>query len=225
MPWTNWKEFNFRQTLGYISTDGANAYVVAPGSGAKGPSHPTSVTIDGDTFNVGYTAGAGLDGARNRSTGVDARLAGCHFEANSSATRARFRIDLPAAGTYEIRLAIGDQLGSTNAYWRVLDNTTALETNDFTGSGGVAWRDATGAARSAASDWVTNSAAKEFTFSSTICQIEWGGGNSSASTSGNSALAHIAIRQVSAGGGGPADPLIVWSSHRRVFVNDIITQQ
>ena len=223
MAWTDWKKFNFRTSQTYV-TDNA-------GDGQQGvwsiPSgsivYPQTRTISGDSVTYGLN---NFSSMIDRSTSGDVRLAGSAQTANTAGNQRWFRVDLPSPGTYEIDLAMGDVPQGQRQYWQVVDDTTVLETVDLTGTfhASNSFYDATGVLRSAA-DWPSQKATKQYTFATTTCFLRFGGNGVSASTNNSSTMAHIAIRQVSAGGGGPADPLIVWSSHRRVFVNDIVTQQ
>jgi hypothetical protein len=120
---------NFRQTSGYV-TD------VAPDTYCTFDAYPT--TRGGYTF--GWTAGS-IDG-RNRNAGVDPQLAGINFAASGACT---LRFDLPAPGTYDIRLAIGDGFGG-NPFTNDLvlkDNTTTLATINAS-TGGNQFADAAG---------------------------------------------------------------------------------
>jgi hypothetical protein len=97
------KGFNFRQTSGFV-TDGANeTYVLS------GDSYPA--TRNGVTF--GWEDAP--SGDRDRNSGIDRRLAGMNFVSSAAGASAyRFRVDLPAAGDYAVRLAIGDEANGSN---------------------------------------------------------------------------------------------------------------
>jgi hypothetical protein len=141
---------NFRQTSTYV-TDGANeTYVLGTDS------YPT--TRAGVTF--GYTAGFSSASTRNRSTSVDRRLAGIHFDGGTA--DAVFRVDLPAAGVYEVRMAMGDAAGA-NGYGCDLTDGISTLISIANGSNGTVFTDAT-AARHTAADWPTDNVAATVTF-------------------------------------------------------------
>ena len=79
--------------------------VYAPGAHSNSP-----LTVNGNTFNVGWTnTSTTADGARDRNSGVDPRLTGAHFSGLSGSI---FGCQIQAgiaAGKYGFRLAITDQ--------------------------------------------------------------------------------------------------------------------
>jgi hypothetical protein len=82
MAWTNKKGFNLRQTVAF-TTDNAGEVCFPDSAGSLNmAAYPTSATLDSDTFNWGWSVGAGNDGCRNRSANIpsssDHRLAGMH---------------------------------------------------------------------------------------------------------------------------------------------------
>lgn len=170
---------NFRATSGYV-TDGANEYGQVTGS----LNYPTT-TPQGN--NVGWESVAGGSIAtRDRSTGVDSRLAGMHFNNNAST----YRIDLPSAGTYKVRAAFGDATASNYVEAYLKDNTTqiaTMATRAQIASG--AFVDATDVLRANAATWVSSNATLEKTFSSTTLRVQIGGG----STSTNYVIAHLYV--------------------------------
>lgn len=103
--------FNFRSTLGYV-TDPANTYAVL------GEAYPHTY--------VGGIVGGWLDAVSvaDRSAAIDARLAGINYI--SGAGTIRFQFDLPATGTYQISLALGDELTGQP------DNTVVIKDNAAT---------------------------------------------------------------------------------------------
>lgn len=82
---------DFRSTAGFV-TDPAN-FTVDAGTTV----YPTA-SPQGN--NIGWVSTSGLS-SRNRSASVDPRLAGMVFGTNIAST---FKIDLPSAGTYNIRI-------------------------------------------------------------------------------------------------------------------------
>ncbi|MGB9253285.1 MAG: hypothetical protein WCC25_00475, partial [Candidatus Korobacteraceae bacterium] len=88
--------FDFRDTTGFV-TDPPGDTAVLPTT-----SYPTNY----NGTNFGWT-NINLVQGRNRSASVDPRLAGINFATNGAP--ATFYVDLPAAGTYDISLAMGDE--------------------------------------------------------------------------------------------------------------------
>ncbi len=124
-------------------------------------------------------------------------MAGVHFRENNSGART-FRINIPAPGTYEITLAIGDAGSTSNNYWEILDDASSLEINDLTAAttAGDNFLDANEALHTSGPNWVTNNTPKQYTFASSIVNIRFGKGSGGGATG----TAAIGIRQVSAGG-------------------------
>jgi hypothetical protein len=157
--------------------------------------YPTSKTIDGDTFDVGWDD---VRGSRdtNRDAGVDGRLAGmCDCRA-ADATAWTFRIDLPSAGNYYIGLAVGDASFGNNQLLDVLDDSSVLfSISPETATSAGEFIDATETIRTSASDWVTNNTEALLTFSTTICNVRLNKPATNATT-----IAHFSIRAASGGG-------------------------
>ncbi len=176
---------NMRASSGYV-TDGAGETY------SLGEAYPT--TRGGLTFGWQTNKTAS---ARDRASSNDRRLAGMVFTSNGGAT-SWFRIDLPAPGSYIIRLAAGD--GTTlNAHTLVLkDNTTTIATIGRTSTNVNNFLDATGVNRAQA-DWPGLNASIPYTFSTTTFFIECGGG---ANDGYATCLAHVYIEE---SGGGVAD--------------------
>lgn len=169
--------FDFRATAGYVTDVAPNTYVLASDT------YPTSR----GGFTFGWESTTGLD-SRDRSTGVDSRLAGINFKPNSDTVTDTFRVDLPLAGTYNIRLALGD--GTTSAqtnYVVVKDTSTALITFAPIATGGN-FADAAGNLWSPA-NWPANNVAVSEAFATTILRIVIGGTVDSLS----SCIAYLAV--------------------------------
>lgn len=134
--------FNFRATLGYVTDGAGETHVVAD-------TYP--VTRAGYTF--GWTTAVD---SRDRVAGNDRRLAGINFQANNG-TQAIFRVNVPA-GTYKIRLAIGDGTSAqAKQYVQIrdadgttplltIDDTNGTSTNNFTDAAGANYTQAAWAA-------------------------------------------------------------------------------
>jgi hypothetical protein len=173
------KGFNFRNTQPYV-TDGANeASVLGDGY---------STTKNGVTF--GWET---VSQIRDRVAGNDRRLAGSNQVVNNG-TQIAFRVDLPAAGTYQIHLALGDAgSAQSDEYLQIKDNTTVLMTIDKRGAGTAIQQfyDATGALLTNTT-WPTSEAPVTLTFASTILRVVIG----TPTAAGNSSsLAHLRIVQ------------------------------
>jgi hypothetical protein len=174
---------NFRKTSSYV-TDGVNEYAQIAGS----LNYPTT-TPQGN--NVGWESiDGGVISIRNQSTSVDRRLAGLHFTNYPGA----YRIDLPSAGSYNIRAAFGDATGAVRAEAYLKDNNTqvatlatrkALSADQFI--------DATDVTRVSSAAWVSSNAPLLQAFSSSIMRVLIGGGP----TSNDYAIAHLYVESVS----------------------------
>lgn len=166
MGWTTQKYLNLRSTLAF-KTDDADSVFVGDGSISL-PVYPLSVSLDGDTFNVGWVVGGGTDGARNRNAANDDKLAGTHFITNSATSPKEFKVQLlGGTGEYEIRLASGDPdtNGTTNPFIEIYDDSILLLTIDGT-AGKAQFMDATGTNYTAA-NWPGSNSAVTLNFQST----------------------------------------------------------
>ena len=190
-----WKEgFNFRDTLAYC-TDPTDSQIACYTSGV-GCDSPYPTTAGGVTFGANNNSG---DNKRDRDAGIDCRLAGISFQQNNSASKNDFRVDLPASGVYNFRLAMGSGGGfsaGANQKMEVYDSDDATVLLTVTDASVAAdhWVDAGGTERTSASDWVTNNASVQLTFSGTAAYIKWGYGDGS--TSGNTCMSHFELEQV-----------------------------
>ncbi len=110
--------FDFRNTAGYVSDPAGDSPVLST------TAYPT--LNNGVTFGWVRTA---LVQARDRNAHQDPRLAGLNFSTNG--TPATFNVDLPAAGTYNVSLAMGDagyQQCWVQCQIQLLDGSTVLAT-------------------------------------------------------------------------------------------------
>lgn len=182
MSWANRKGFNFRSTLGFV-TDGTNEQFVNEAFGA----YPQSITIDGDTFNCGWETAPAGGNSRDRNAAIDQRLAGIVFVSSGSAD-AVFRIDLPAAGNYKIRLALGDAGNANTQKAELRDTSTVLLTVPNTATAIEEFIDASGVLQGSAATWVSSNVEVTYTFSTTILRVAVQAPSSVAST-----LAHLSV--------------------------------
>ena len=168
---------NFRGSAGFVG-DGANeTYCLADG-------YPTP--RGGATF--GWTSGA--PSARNRSSSADRRLAGMNFVSGGQGT---FRIDLPAPGTYDVRVALGETDNPQHAAIEVYDNTSLRFSIPDVGLSASHFIDAMGADRTT-SNWPTNNAVRTslvFNSSTMIIKVGVAGGGN------NYVITHVFIHRTS----------------------------
>ncbi len=113
--------------------------------------------------------------SRNRSAAVDARLAGL-VAVTGPSKQSTFRIDLPAAGSYRIAAAIGDNStgqGAGSQTVELVDDTSSLGFIVNAGSTLAGqFIDATGTTRTSAADWVSNQQQITATFATTTLRIK-----------------------------------------------------
>lgn len=136
---------DFRATLGFITADPTN-YVAevstVPGSAADYPeTSPQGITW-------GWEDALGSDFQRDRSTGVNVRVAGMDFY-NTDGTTKRLRIDLPSTGfTAGIQAAFGDQAAgrgpmtvtfqeNTTVFATPVNNASTGGANNYIGANGT----------------------------------------------------------------------------------------
>lgn len=94
----------------------------------------------------------------DRNNANNPKLAGICYNSNDGVQN-EFRWNL-TAGTYSIRVALGDDFSAqVPQYLQILDNATSrVIINDTDGTVTAHWTDATGVDRTSAADWVTNNA-------------------------------------------------------------------
>ncbi|MGI8549039.1 MAG: DUF2341 domain-containing protein, partial [Gemmatimonadaceae bacterium] len=172
---------NFRGSAAYV-TDGANETYAL-----HFDTYPT--TRGGVTFGWVTYADFNID----RSTTVPPELAGVGEQPNNG-TQANLRIDLPAPGTYDIRLAQGDAVqGQARQYIEVLDGTTSVLVNSNAGNAGGEFYDANNTKWTTAT-WPTSNTPKRVTFSGTEVHVKLG--TPTADINGSD-IAHIRFVSVS----------------------------
>ena len=180
--------FNFRSTVGYVTDIAPDVFITTTNTYAASPGYGWDVNPSGT-----------LD-SRDRNAANIANLAGVNFYPNS-ATAASFRVDLPSAGTYAIRLASGDASGIiSNIYLELFDNASSLGVliNNASTSAGQRFLDATSTEYTNAT-WAGSNTAVNKTFASTILRLKMGGASASA---GTSIIAYLGISLVNSGGHG-----------------------
>jgi hypothetical protein len=177
---------NFRQNSSFV-TDGTGENVELQ----QGANDYPRTTPQGNT--VGWESGGLSINTRDRNASLDRRLAGLHFNISASSD---FRIDLPSSGSYNIRLAAGDNDGPQEVNVTLYDGTTSLGVLSSGTTGGAAhFKDATNTDYTAAA-WPGSNTAVTKSFSTTIARFRL---NPSSSGSPN-VISHVYVE--SAGGGG-----------------------
>jgi len=166
-------------TSGYVS-DGANESFEGDGNASFTP--PTYLRTTAQGNNVGWESGGADIDERDMDNGIDRRLAGCHISFNP--TPQNYRIDLPSAGDYTVRIAAGREGYTFSVNVELFDGTTSLGV--LASGTGATFADATNVDRTAAA-WPGSNVAVTRTFATTICRFK----NASASAAG--ALAHVYV--------------------------------
>lgn len=178
---------NFRATSGYVTDNAGETY-------SLGEAYPT--TRGGITFgwDVDSTAHS-----RDRNSGNDRRLAGIVFE---NATTRELRVDLPAAGTYPVKVAFGDAgFDQAQQKWSIKDGaSTTLDTVDDAG-GTVAnhFDDVLGTDYTNAT-WPGSAASKNYTFATTQLRVAL---LSNSGTNPAITIAHLFVGDAIGGAKGP----------------------
>lgn len=154
------KGFNFRQTSGYV-TDGTNeTYVLASDA------YTGSVIRNGVAF--GWTTALGAQDSRDRNSALDRRLSGIGFNDGIATV---FRVDLPAAGTYSLRLAMGDPSNSKTISVTIKDGANTLVTISGVSVPAGSHLDATGTVYTDA-NWPASNSAVSKVFAGTVLTVE-----------------------------------------------------
>jgi uncharacterized membrane protein len=185
---SGWQQgFNFRATPGYVNDPPNTTHVMAT------TSYPT--TVNGATFGWMNTA---LVLARDRSRSVDARLAGINAVANGSP--ATFTVNLPAPGSYNVSLAMGD--AGYGQCWvmcqvQFRDGSTVLGT--VTGNPNMGYFYDPGDHDWSATAWPTNNLTLPLTLTGNRLTVVVGTNNSSGDVT---PIAFLGVSQ-SSGGGSP----------------------
>lgn len=175
---------NFRATSGFV-TDISPATFQVTGS----INYPFT-SPQGNAIGVETISGSGI-GTRDRNASLDARLAGINFQNNDGSSFAVYRIALPLAGTYNIRLAAGDASGQANVSILLKDSATTFATITGTTSAANRWFDATNVERTNIT-WPTSNVILSRTFTSTIFRIQVG----PLSAAFSNTIAHVSIESV-----------------------------
>ncbi len=193
---------NFRATSGY-ATDGSGE------THSLGEAYP--ITRGGETFGFSIDM---TGSARDRDNTLDRRLVGGVFRPNNAGV-VKFFFDLPeGAGTYDVRLALGDVANPQNHRCLIRDGDggTVLATiNDDTGTPDVSWLDANGVERVGLPDglptpstkWPLANTANQLAFTGTQMVLDLGDHSSGTNST---FIAHVSMDFISGGGGGSVAP-------------------
>lgn len=151
-----------------------------------GPNYPRT-SAQGN--NVGWEQA--IDGTRDRTVTSPVNLGGVHFRGNGGVSD--YRIDLPATGGHNVRLAMGDRDSPQESRIELRDTTTVFRALEHGAGDPVPinqWYDATDVLRASASDWNLGNAVEFRTFASTIFRARIGGATGG---SGNSVIASVYV--------------------------------
>lgn len=192
------QEINFRNTTAFASGDSADAFVQNTAAGSN--NYPTTTS---QGVRVGWSTALSIE-HRNVTSTLDIRLVGL-ATSNTGTGIGKYRInlaDLGGAGTYRIRLAMGDDDNArANQKCEIYDDATSKGVVIATGSSNHFWRDATDAEYNNA-NWPGSNTAIDITFASTIAEFWFGDGTN------NWAVSHIRIEFISGAASGPAAKLV-----------------
>lgn len=175
---------SFRSTAGYV-TDPA------------GTTSQTGTTVNYPTtspqgYSIGYVTIGTTPNKENDSTGVDARLAGCHWMGSNGTNI--FGIDMDSSGDADIELAIGEVGYTMTQRVDIYDDTTlAFAVCNGSTGGSSRFFDATGVIRTTAALWASSQVAKRVTFTTTKVRIRI------QRTTGEAAINHIKVTGVASG--------------------------
>lgn len=185
--------FDFRATSTFVTDPSCCTYEI--GSAVD---YPITRTVNGSSVTFGWESVTGTLGPRDRSSSLDARLAGLANFANDGTSTGTFRVDLPSAGVYSIGLGIGDNTHAQNTYLTVEDGTTSLISFNPIATTGSNYIDAAGNTWTNTT-WPASNVMVSKTFSTTILRVKLGG---TASTN-SSVINHLRVTQVSSASPAP----------------------
>jgi len=179
---------NFRATSGYVTDAASETY-------SLGEAYP--VTRGGLTFGF---ASSNTTNSRDRSTGVDPRLAGMSFKANNAGATLDFKLDLPSGpGTYTIRLALGDMSSAQGIKAVIKDGVggTVLATIQPGLVNAGEFADATGVTRTAAA-WPGSNVSTNLVFAGSQLVVSLGGPSGAPYDGSATTIAHLSATVVAA---------------------------
>ncbi|MGH9522707.1 MAG: hypothetical protein ACRD3E_09270 [Terriglobales bacterium] len=184
--------FDFRATSTYVTDPAFATYQVVNSGGVPAETYPTTRTVNGAAATFGWESGTtNLGPGRDRSSSVDARLAGVNQVAAAKPGNAVWRLELPAAGAYDVDLAVGDATSSQVENVEIQDGTAAVISFTNVSVSAGAFLDASGVVRSTAANWVANHATRRITFLTTTLRVVLKPPTASSST-----IAHLRVTRV-----------------------------
>lgn len=166
---------SFRATLGHVA-DGPDDYAQTNISTLDYP------TTTPQGVNVGYETQNGTTGriANDYGSPVDPRISGRHRFARNTTDYSVYRIDLPAAGEYRVRCAVGGESGWVRSF--VYDGATELANlNSQSTTSTSVFRDAQHVYR-APEDWPAENEHRDFDFTTQIFRWQNGPGTAGGGT-------------------------------------------
>jgi hypothetical protein len=175
MSWTNQKWIAFRATQDHVTDPANQTSLNEDPAGGSGGIYPHSVTIDGDTFDIGFPPDDTLQWRDRTLIGGITRLAGIGFCFNNGANVKTFQADVPP-GLMEVRIGAGDP-SQDRPYieWAVYDDDTLLDTIVIdTNTPATAWRDAEGTLFADGDAWAAGNVGKIYNIASGILFIKIG---------------------------------------------------
>lgn len=185
---------NFRSTSAYVTDGTGETYALSSDT------YPTTRSMNGGGSSVTFGWNNAPSGSINRTTASpnNPELSGIGYVGVGGS--AYFQVDLPATGSYVVRIAMGDGGSANTQAFTILDSTTVL----IDGSANVAtasnnFIDASLTNRTA-SAWQTSNTPETLTFATTTCKVHVIGPTSS----GSSTLSHFSITAASSGSAGSA---------------------
>jgi hypothetical protein len=174
---------NFRASKGYVADQAGETVVL----GDQYPSRGNYVTY-GWVSNTRIT---GLD--RNAAAPYAPELSGLNYTTNATGG-VEFRVDLPAAGTYAVRLAIGDPaFAQIGQYVSICDGVNGpILATVATGQTAAGFIDATGVTRAGPDVWKASNEPVQVVTSGPVLTIRIG----DSPDGNNTCLSHLEIRSV-----------------------------
>lgn len=159
--------FDFRATQAYVTDPSYATYELCAGGGG-GTSYPTTRSVNGVSITFGWEQAVQT---RNRSSGIDPRLAGINFQGNSGSTY-NFRVDLPASGLWSIGLGCGDAAaGNAQKNYIIIKDTTTQVLDCSVNTSSTQVGDAAKNLWSTAA-WPGSNVLVPVTFSTTILRVQ-----------------------------------------------------
>lgn len=188
MSWSTGYGFNFRYTAGFV-TDGTDEFF-AGGLGGTLKTYPT-------TFTTGVVGGwtANPASADDTNASYDQRIAGASEHTNATAV-AVFQLDLPASGSYRLRLGARVVY---DARIEIYDGASLLAGFNTAGTGASDWRDIAGSVFSTPALWASGNATQDVTFSGTTLTVKVG--EPAGGAISYTRLGHLFVQQLGGGGG------------------------